>query len=84
MNSPHEIAASGLLQHVLHSRALHCNLSSSTCGVPKSILDCTWLQHKLINTKHNLSQQVKCLQRADQEFMDRVNMYSSFYVAIRK
>lgn len=28
--------------------------------------------------------QVKCLQRADQGFMDRVNMYSSFYVAIRK
>lgn len=27
--------------------------------------------------------QVKCLQRADEEFMDRVNMYSSFYVATR-
>ena len=29
--------------------------------------------------------QVKCLQRADEDaFLDRVNMYSSFYVAIRK
>ena len=28
--------------------------------------------------------QVKCLQYADQGYMDRVNMYSSFYVAIRK
>lgn len=28
--------------------------------------------------------EVRCLQRADQEFMDRVNMYSSFYVAVRK
>ena len=28
--------------------------------------------------------QVERLQRADKEFMDRVNMYSSFYVAVRK
>jgi hypothetical protein len=28
--------------------------------------------------------QVERLQRADKEFMDRVNMYSSFYVAKRK
>ncbi len=27
---------------------------------------------------------VKCLQRADEGYMDRVNMYSSFYVAVRK
>jgi betaine lipid synthase len=27
---------------------------------------------------------VKCIQRADQGYMDRVNMYSSFYVATRK
>jgi betaine lipid synthase len=27
---------------------------------------------------------VKCVQRADQGYMDRVNMYSSFYVAKRK
>ena len=29
------------------------------------------------------SVQVRRLQRADEEFMDRVNMYASFYVAIR-
>jgi betaine lipid synthase len=28
--------------------------------------------------------QVRCLQRADEGYMDRVNMYSSFYVAVRK
>ncbi len=28
--------------------------------------------------------QVERLQRADKEYMDRVNMYSSFYVATRK
>ena len=28
--------------------------------------------------------QVQCLQRADEGYMDRVNMYSSFYVATRK
>ncbi|EIE24752.1 diacylglyceryl-N,N,N-trimethylhomoserine synthesis protein [Coccomyxa subellipsoidea C-169] len=28
--------------------------------------------------------EVKCLQRADEGYMDRVNMYSSFYVAVRK
>jgi betaine lipid synthase len=27
---------------------------------------------------------VKCLSRADEGYMDRVNMYSSFYVAIRR
>ena len=27
---------------------------------------------------------VKCLQLADHGFMDRVNMYSSFYVAVRQ
>ncbi len=27
---------------------------------------------------------VRCIQRADQGYMDRVNMYSSFYVARRK
>ncbi|KAK9817757.1 hypothetical protein WJX72_001701 [[Myrmecia] bisecta] len=27
---------------------------------------------------------VRCLQRADEGYMDRVNMYSSFYVAVRK
>lgn len=28
--------------------------------------------------------EVRCLQRADQGYMDRVNMYSSFYVAIKQ
>jgi betaine lipid synthase len=27
---------------------------------------------------------VKCLQRASDGYMDRVNMYSSFYMAVRK
>ncbi|KAK9835076.1 hypothetical protein WJX84_003123 [Apatococcus fuscideae] len=27
---------------------------------------------------------VKCLQRAEEGYMDRVNMYSSFYVAVRR
>ncbi len=27
---------------------------------------------------------VRCVSRADQQYMDRVNMYSSFYVAKRK
>ena len=33
---------------------------------------------------YNAHDQVERLQRADREFMDRVNMYSSFYVATRK
>lgn len=28
--------------------------------------------------------EVKCLQRADQGYMDKVNMYSSFYLAVKK
>ena len=28
--------------------------------------------------------EVQCLQRADQGYMDKVNMYSSFYIATRK
>ena len=74
-----------LLMQCCQNRAYH-NASQGSpqdpalphlCSVPES--------YTLWPTNAARVLQVKCLQRADEDaFLDRVNMYSSFYVAIRK